>query len=264
MSHFFDESPVNEAPPVTEDPPEYKKKVDENAVTGEIRLNYEPITDILFYAKLTRGWKGPHINGGVVGSTGADGRDLLEPARPEEVLASEIGWKTTTWDGRLRFNGAAFYYDYKNLQIFQLRNENGTPPTQVLLNADDADVYGVEMDVDVSPLRGFVPEFMEDLNLFMSFAWLESEYTDFKNNRLTFVQNQPVPTVDDFSGNRLINSPEFSLAAYAEWRFLTPFGAVVPRLDVSFKDRVCRSSSSTRSAPTHMLDQPVAATVSMM
>ena len=240
-----DDDPTNDndrgIPPFTPNPNFFSQEsttVDENAVTGVLELNYEPVSDVLFYIKFTRGWKGPHINGGVVGTTGADGTDLLEPARPEEVLASEFGWKTTTWDGRLKFNGALFYYDYKNLQIFQLKNEAGGVPVQVLLNAKDADVYGLELDVDVSPLTGFVPEFMEDLKIFASFAWLESEYTDFRNVRISFVQQQPIPTVEDFSGNRLINSPEFSVAAYVEWRFLTPWGAVAPRLDVSFKDEV--------------------------
>ncbi|MFP6654405.1 MAG: TonB-dependent receptor, partial [Myxococcota bacterium] len=136
-------------------------------------------------------------------------------------------------------NGAGFYYDYKNLQIFQLKNESGGIPVQVLLNANDADVYGVELELDMMPLQGFVPEFFEGLHVFGSFAWLESEYTDFKNFRINFVQSIPIPVLEDFSGNRLINSPEFSFAGYVQWMFeIGEFGRLGPRVDVSFKDQV--------------------------
>jgi iron complex outermembrane receptor protein len=213
--------------------------VSDNAVTGNITFNYEPVSDVLMYAKFTRGWKGPHINGGVIGATGAGGEDLLDPARPEEVLSVEFGWKMTYWDSRFRFNGAGFYYDYKNLQIFQLKNESGGVPVNTLLNAQDADVYGVELEVDVTPLQGFVPEAFENLRIFGSFAWLQSEYTDFKNFRINFIGSVQVPVTEDFSGNRLINSPEFSFAGYVQWLFgLGEMGQLGPRVDVSFKDKV--------------------------
>ena len=40
--------------------------------------------------------------------------------RPEQLDAFEIGFKKTIVDNRLRLNGAAYYYDYKDYQAFEI------------------------------------------------------------------------------------------------------------------------------------------------
>lgn len=40
-----------------------------------------------------------------------------EPIKPKTILVYEIGMKNTFFSHRLRLNGAAFYYDYRDQQV---------------------------------------------------------------------------------------------------------------------------------------------------
>ncbi|MDH3519841.1 MAG: TonB-dependent receptor [Myxococcales bacterium] len=213
--------------------------VTKQAPTGDISINYRPHDDVNLYAKFSRGWKGAHFNGNVITSAGDLGASLVEPVRPEKVNALEIGLKSKWLDERLRFHAAAFYYDYEDHQIFQVRNSSVGTPVQELLNADDADVYGVELELEARPLDGWAPGYLEGLTLFASFAWLESSYTDFTNERGEVVSGRIVTRIDDFSGQQLINAPRHAFTGYAQWDLgLGRYGTLVPRFDWSFKDRV--------------------------
>jgi iron complex outermembrane receptor protein len=139
----------------------------------------------------------------------------------------------------VRLTTAAFYYDYQDIQIFQLKNAEGGIPVQELISANDADVYGVEIEIEARPLEGWVHEQLEGLLLFMSFAWLESQYTDFVNTKTNFAGDQPVPFTENLSGNSLINAPKYAFTGYLQWDFpMWGWGNVLPRFDWSFKDKV--------------------------
>jgi iron complex outermembrane receptor protein len=213
-----------------------------NAPTGDISLNFRPIDDLNIYMKYSRGWKGPHINGGALGesnTSGDAGQRLIDPVDPENVNALEIGFKAMLFDNRVRLNAAGFYYDYEDLQIFQLENSAGGAPVQKLINANDADVYGVEIEVETRPLEGWAHEQLEGLAVFLSFAWLESRYTDFVNTTLDFTSGSPIPSTQDNSGNQLINAPRYAFTGYAQWDFpLWDWGSLAPRFDWAFKDKV--------------------------
>ncbi|MBW2425009.1 MAG: TonB-dependent receptor [Deltaproteobacteria bacterium] len=223
------------------DPESATESFTDDAFTGEVKLNYKPTEDILFYAKYSRGWKSPHINGGVVnpGQTGSTEQNLVDPIDPEEVDALEFGVKAELFQSRVRLNSAAFYYDYQNIQVFQLRNSVGGVPVNELINASDADVYGIELETTLLPLDGWAPVALEGLEIFLSVAWLTSEYTDFVTTRVDSLGTTQITTVLDYSGNNLINSPELSFAGYVQYPLvLGRFGTLTPRWDWSFKDDV--------------------------
>jgi len=211
-----------------------------NAPSGDISINYHAFADANFYAKYSRGWKGPQINGNILCTACEDvAAGLVSPVAPETVHALEMGLKSSWLDNRLRVNTAAFYYDYEDIQIFQVRNSTGGAPVQTLVNANDADIYGVELEIQSRPLDGWAPEFLEGLLVFTSFAYLESRYTDFLQVRDEVVGSDVVERIDNFSGNQLINAPRFAFSGYAQWDFLLGrYGALVPRFDWSFKDQV--------------------------
>jgi iron complex outermembrane receptor protein len=213
--------------------------ITEQAPSGDISIHYRPYEDVNFYAKYSRGWKGPHFNGTVLTTDPDRAQNLVVPVEPENVNALEIGLKSMWLDNRLRVNTAAFYYDYENIQIFQVRNAQGGAPVQELINANDADVYGVEFEVETQPFQGWAPAYLEGLTLFGSFAWLESQYTDFINQRVSVTGGQTVVRTEDFSGNRLINAPRLAFTGFALWEWtLGRYGMLIPRLDWSFKDQV--------------------------
>jgi len=219
---------------------------------GDVSATYRPAADVNFYVRYARGWKGPHINGGVVspGLEGTDAGELTDPVKPELVDSIEAGLKGEFWSNRIRWNWAFFYYDYQNIQVFQLKNIGGGVPVQELINGEDADVLGVEMELDVKPFEGWAPPLMEGLWFRLTFAWLDSKYTDFVN---TFeVQNggdtPSITTVNEvFTGNQLVNSPELSFIGFVQWPLpVGEAGVILPRFDWSFKDRVFFHQSNSQ------------------
>lgn len=210
---------------------------------GDVIATWSPATDVNFYLRYARGWKGPSINGGIAnpGSEGTPNADLATPVEPEIIDSVEMGLKGEFWANRIRMNWALFYYDYQDLQVFQLRNAAGGVPTQELINAGDADILGFEAEFDIKPFEGWGPALMDQIWIRLTFAWLDSKYTDFLVVQAINVPGEP-PTAQvrltDYTGNRLVNSPELSFIGFVAWPVGGDWGLLIPRLDWSFKDKV--------------------------
>ena len=100
-------------------------------VTGDLTLSYTPVESMTTYLKYTRGMKGGHFNSSVTITEGN-----IEPVAPEFIHSVEIGAKGRWFDGRLQVNASAFRYWYKDLQVFDIVNdEHQHLPTQQLLNS---------------------------------------------------------------------------------------------------------------------------------
>ncbi len=216
---------------------------------GDLKGTWTPIEDLNFYLRYARGWKGPHINGGVIspGTRTPDGENLITPVEPEEIDSVELGMKAQLWDSRITTNWALFYYDYNNIQIFRLLNIGGGVPVQQLVNAKDADVLGFEAEFDVKPFESWGPLLLDQFWLHVTFAWLDSQYTDFVNTQTVNAGSSglPVTITEDFTGNRLVNSPEFSFIGFAAWPVGGDWGTLIPRLDWTFKDKVYFDTSNS-------------------
>ena len=162
-----------------EDPP-IKQKWGE--WTGRIGLDWKPelgfTDDTMLYAFYSRGYKGGGANPPSpdfatkeewLANALADGVDQLSldfielfnqlpvlsltgveygpTFEPEFVDAFEIGAKNTLLNGALTFNATAFYYDYKDYQVSQIRDR-----TAVNENFD-AKVWGLEFETVFAPTR---------------------------------------------------------------------------------------------------------------
>jgi iron complex outermembrane receptor protein len=243
-------------PPLTGEAPEFgtitglgisTEHVSSNGPSGDITFSYKPTDDRLIFLKYSRGYKGPHINGLVLdaNSKGENAESLTTPVRPEKVDSLEFGVKTSWFDNQLTLNGAVFYYDYQDIQIFQVRNSLGGIPVNQLINAEDADIYGAEIEVRTHPFYGVLPESVDGLELFLSFGWLHSTYTEFLNTT-SFTNNDGVEQflTEDYSGNRLINSPELAFSGYLSWPLGSRFGTLTPRIDWSYKSKVFFSAQN--------------------
>jgi iron complex outermembrane receptor protein len=66
---------------------------------------------------------------------------------PEFVDAFEVGSKNTLLGGALQFNAGAFYYDYKDYQVSQIRDRSAVNENF------DATIWGVEFETVFSPSR---------------------------------------------------------------------------------------------------------------
>jgi iron complex outermembrane receptor protein len=220
---------------------------------GEASLSWNYTESSSLYVKYSRGWKGGHFNGGAVTQF-----DVITGVDPEIVNSYEAGLRSLWFDDRLMLNTTGFYYDYQDLQVFQLEQTPGGFPIPKLVNANDAVVYGVELDVGASPLPG--------LNFTYNFAWVESEYVDFSVELPFRIRGErppgggPRPTVrfrEEFvySGNPLIASPRFSMTGSVDYTIPLPgrvlgrgFGSLTPRFSFSWKDDIFFDACSGRGA----------------
>ncbi|MFM9937398.1 MAG: TonB-dependent receptor [Novosphingobium sp.] len=165
---------------------DYKGSKGFSDLSWRAALNYKT-GDTLVYASFSKGYN----SGGFAGGASTDASQLA-PFRSEKLYAYEVGLKTELLDRKLRFNTAAFYYDYRDLQVFVF-DLTGPIPVQRKLNAGNAAIYGLEAEVTVRPTR--------NLDLFGAVTLMHSEYKNFA--ALGGVS---------YSGNRLVNAPEFAFS----------------------------------------------------
>jgi len=120
------------------------------SVSGKLALDWKPTDDILLYASASRGFRGGGFEGNFVLSA-----VNAVPYDKETLDAFEVGWKTEWLERTLRFNGAAFYYDYSDVQQ---RATGVSPvtnaPANFIQNIGDAEQWGVDADVQWLPTRG--------------------------------------------------------------------------------------------------------------
>ena len=161
-------------------------------ITGDLTLSVALTDNTNVYGKVSRGYlAGTHVIPFAFLSE-------VNTLDPEEIDAFEVGVKTSLLDGRLELNAAAFVYDYSNIQVARVDPANAGQG-QRRENAAAADVSGFELEVKFQP--------SDRLYLSGGVGYTDSTYADF----LSF--NANTGTVDDFSGNRTLNTPEWNANA---------------------------------------------------
>jgi outer membrane receptor protein involved in Fe transport len=211
------------------------------APTGTLSLTYHIREDVSVYWKYARGFKSGHYNS-------IEAR--TEPARPEYIDAFETGLRGRWWDGRFGLGGAFFYYKYVDYQVFLVDDEPARPPTLEIINANDAEQYGGELDFRLEPLAGWAPSVLDGLVLSGRVGWLESQFLNFTDvNTRIGPTGDPFEVISDYSGNQLINAPRFKLSGAAEWAFdLERWGVITPRYDFAWSDDIFFDPSQGRGS----------------
>ncbi|HEX7853394.1 MAG TPA: TonB-dependent receptor [Sphingobium sp.] len=131
-------------------------------VTPRAVLRYEIAPRTNVYASYTQGFRSGTFNIAVLPTAEEAGRAV----RPEKIDSYEIGFKTAS--SHFRFDAAAYYYNYRDLQVAV----TATGPTRVILfNAPKAEIYGAEANASYTPL--------EDLHLRAGVAYVHARYKDF-------------------------------------------------------------------------------------
>lgn len=134
-----------------------------DAVSWLASVDYKPTDDVLLYASVARGFR----------SGGLDQDNLGQIFEPEYILSYETGFKADLFSDRVRFNGAAFYSDYSDIQV--VRNVplpgGAAGVTTVLDNAAEAKLWGFELDLTAQPIEG--------LTLGGTVGYTKGEYDEF-------------------------------------------------------------------------------------
>lgn len=173
-------------------PLERATTVHETSTTWKIGAEWRPTDDILVFANVAQG----HSAAGFDGSAVTSLTEAINPISGETVTTYEIGFKSEFPDYNIRFNGAIFFSDYKDIRISvqekiflgifdpvtgeELFTQGGS-----LQNAGAAEVQGAEFEIN----------------------WVPSEYFGV-DARVNILDTE----ITEFTGNVIANSPE-SIAA---------------------------------------------------
>lgn len=104
--------------------------------TYKLSANYSFTDDIMMYATYSEGFRPGGVNRAV--------NAVAPKYEPDYVDNYEIGWKTTLFDQRLRFNGAVYYLDWQDFQFSFL--DFDISPLTIIQNVGQAETTGVEFD----------------------------------------------------------------------------------------------------------------------
>lgn len=187
--------------------------------TPRVSLEFKPADNVFLYATFSQGFKSGGFNLG----------GLQAPFNPENLTDYEAGIKAEWFDRRLRTNVSVFAYDYKDLQVSKVLGA-----LIVVDNAARAKLYGAEFDITAMPVQG--------LELAANLALLHSKYTDFCNQDPARPSGPAVPQCPgdplafDLSGNKLNQSPDYSISLSAQYTAPLPFGELTLRGEAHIVD----------------------------
>lgn len=153
------------------------------------------------YARWARGFKAGGVN--PVASPSV----FPEPSEgsifgPEQVDTYEVGYRQGLLDGRMQFTTAAFYNNYKDLQVSaHAQPQYESEIVLAIVNAQSARTWGFE---ETLQMKVAAP-----LTFALNAGYLHAEYINFS------IQNNPVLANFNLDNTTMINAPKWQLGAVA-------------------------------------------------
>jgi outer membrane receptor protein involved in Fe transport len=194
--------------------------IEEDAFVPKVTLDWAVNDSMLLYGYYSQAFKP-----GGVSTTDANGDVSTGEYKSEKLDAYEIGMKSDFRDGSIRFNAAAFFYDYTDQQVpYQF-----VSPTTALLqtgvvNAGETEIKGAEFDLTWNSA------FFEGFSANVSYTYTDAEFTSFNLTEIlaevgsapsTFNRVKAGNADADFSGKVPPLTPEH--AATVSLRYDTNF-----------------------------------------
>ena len=201
--------------------PTEQAKTSATEVVPYVNLAYRWTEDLMTYASYTEGFKGGGFTQRVFPPLPA-----TPSFRPEFVETYEIGFKSTWSDRKLRLNAAAFYTDYKDLQVNIVEGVVGAIIRQ---NAAKAEVKGFELEINAVP--------NENLLFEAGIGFLDASYEEFDARAQAAGLNTDL---------EFINTPEWTASAGLSYRIpVTSYWVAVPRVDWSYRAKVYNDAANS-------------------
>ncbi|MCB1676926.1 MAG: TonB-dependent receptor [Halioglobus sp.] len=195
-----------------------------------ITVEYMPSDSLNLYGTVSSGY-----NSGVFNVRAATQAAFGTPADAEEVINYEVGIKSQFWDNRLRFNAAAFWVDYTELQVSQFQ-ASASGATSVLTNAGEAEIRGIEFELSLIPLPGLL--------LDLSYGYTDFEYKEF----ITSINQVTGVAVDD-ADSADPPGPENTASLSVEYEFgHWDFGWLRGRLGLTYADEISANPFASKVA----------------
>lgn len=176
----------------------FERQLKEDNVSWRVGIDFNATDDILLYANASRGYKA-----GSFPSLAAANFTALAPVTQESVTAYEGGFKATLADSKVQWNGAAFYYDYKDKQVRGKLLDPIFGILDALQNVPKSRIIGVETDLTLRPTEG--------LTITASATYLDSKITEYSGINVRGV-------VNNFNGDPLPFTPKWSYGLNADYR----------------------------------------------
>ncbi len=167
----------------------------------KVGAEYKPNDDILVYASWSKGYK---TGGWTTRLTTPQPVGTSAPTfGPEQASTYELGVKSELADRRVILNISGFYTDYTGIQLnFQV----GTSPT--LANAGDADIYGLEAELQVAPI--------DDLTFTAAMGYIHASY-----------RNIAFGVTGVSTNNKLPKTPEWKFSFSPQYTYKLENGAEI-------------------------------------
>jgi iron complex outermembrane recepter protein len=185
-----------------------KSVEDWSETTGKIGVDADLSNGWMVYGSVSTGYR----------SGGFDYGTCFDPFEPESLTSYEVGLKMDL-SNTLRVNVGAFVYDYEDYQARLF-----TPIGTETLNAEGADIQGLEVEVDWIAT--------EKLRISGSVSYLNSEFKGFNAQDPMAPENGFV----DLEGNSLLRAPDLQASLTAAYDIQMDAGLLTLQADVSYLD----------------------------
>ncbi|WP_286828612.1 MULTISPECIES: TonB-dependent receptor [Kordiimonas] len=193
-----------------------------NNLSPKVGMNYQLDDDHMLYASASKGFK----SGGFDGRSNSDTEAV--PYDPETLWAFEVGSKNTLAGGKATLNIAAFYNDYKNLQLSSFTADEGGAFQALFTNAGAATIKGVELELAARPIPA--------LNLQASVSYTDAQYDEYIGEG----------GVDISHERHLVNAPEWTLFAAVDYDIDLANGAsILLHGDAAYRSKTYPTVSSS-------------------
>lgn len=205
---------IIDIPPVAGPDVFYDESRTDDDISPSINLRYFPTPEIMTYASVSRGFKSGGYN---------QRRELqgLNGEFDEEIATNyELGWKATSEDRRLQFNGTFYYVEYED---FQAQAFDGSSIR--VTNAGSMESYGSEIEIVYVPAA--------NITLSTAIGYNKAEYKEFENGQCTVAQTFQQYYVErgaqggapgtgfvctqDLAGEAIDNAPEWTVSSFMSY-----------------------------------------------
>lgn len=182
-------------------------------------LDWQATPDLFFYAKTSRAFRAGGFNTrAVVGGSSVS-------FNPERVTDYELGAKIDFLDRHARFNVAAFYKDYANVQrSVPVVVPGSATLTSGVQNAAAARIQGLEAELTVKPVGG--------LTLGASVTLLDPKYKSFS---IPVTTRSGGTAFADVSSTPYSQAPKTSLLLSTDYEIPASFGKVTLHADYAYR-----------------------------
>jgi len=213
----------------------------DHAPTGRLELDYDVKPDNMVYVSVARGYKPGGVNGI------ASAVVVPNTFKLETNTALEVGSKNLMLDNRLRFNVAAFYYIYHDMQYIET---DPVPFDGGMANIPSVHAWGGEFETSYVALAD---RLRINANLTLEKSEIQGNYNTIDSTVQTTIENSAAPCAyggayynpgcwaaviaasRNIGGNHLPAMPQVSGSINASYTISLPIGTITPRIEYVYR-----------------------------